>query len=71
MNCCNKNDNFRQGRDCLARHEITEPALAYRTSYKRLDRVLQAISHGVAVLGAMCLAAALIVLLGVAGVLPK
>lgn len=43
----------------------------YRTGWSRLDSVLQAISHGVAVLGAMCLAAALIVVLGLAGVLPK
>lgn len=37
----------------------------------RLDAVLNAASYGVAVLSAMCLAAALIVLLGLAGVLPK
>jgi hypothetical protein len=43
----------------------------YRTGWSRLDTVLKAISHGVAVLGAMCLVAALIVLLGLAGVLPK
>lgn len=42
-----------------------------RTGWSRLDSVLQALSHGVAVLGAMCLVAALVVLLGLAGVLPK
>lgn len=43
----------------------------HTTGWSRLDAVLQAASCGVAVLGAMCLVAALIVLLELAEVLPK
>lgn len=69
MNCCDDYGNCRQGRDCPARRESAGPAVSYRTGSKRLDSVLQAISYGVAVLGVMCLAAAVIVLLGAMGAL--
>lgn len=41
-----------------------QPDAAWRTGCDRLDALLNAASHGVAVLGAMCLVAALVVLLG-------
>ena len=71
MNCCNEFGNCRQGRDCPVRRESAGPAVTYRTGSKRLDRVLQAVSYGVAVLGALCLVAAVIALLGMTGGLSR
>lgn len=71
MNCCDDYGNCRQGRDCPARRESDWPTVAYRTGSKRLDSVLQAISYGVAVLGALCLVAAVIALLGMMGGLSR
>lgn len=67
MNYWDDFGNCRQGRDCPVRRESAEPAVTYRTGSKRLDSVLQAISYGVAVLGALCLVAAVIALLGMMG----
>lgn len=69
MNCCDDYGQCTRGADCPARRESAGPAVSYRTGSKRLDSVLQAISYGVAVLGVMCLAAAVIVLLGAMGAL--
>lgn len=69
MNCCNDFGECTRGHDCPARRDTTRPAVTFRTGWARLDNLLQAISYGVAVLAAMCLAAAVIVLLGVMGAL--
>ncbi len=67
MNCCDDYGNCRQGRDCPVRRKSAEPAVTYRTGSKRLDSVLQAVSRGVAVLGALCLVAAVIATIGLPG----
>jgi hypothetical protein len=41
--------------------------VTYRTGSQRLDSVLQAVSRGVAVLGALCLVAAVIATIGLPG----
>ncbi len=67
MNCCDDYGQCTRGADCPARRESAGPAVSYRTGSKRLDSVLQAVSRGVAVLGALCLVAAGITLLGMLG----
>lgn len=67
MNCCDDFGNCRQGRDCPVRRESAGPAVTYRTGSKRLDSVLQAVSYGVAVLGVVCVVAAVIATIGLPG----
>lgn len=71
MNCCNDFGECTRGHDCPARLESAGPAVTYRTGSKRLDSVLQAVSRGVAVLGVVCVVAAVIATIGLPGGMPR
>ncbi|MEO0003191.1 MAG: hypothetical protein RLZZ22_883 [Pseudomonadota bacterium] len=71
MNFCNDYDQRTTGAGYPTRREPAAPTVPYRAGSKRLENLLQAISYGVAVLGALCLVAAVITLLGMMEGLPR